>query len=70
MAIWWGIFNLLFLLQPLVVPPARSEGKGGLIVELTWLLCAGPVCIVMGAAWPHTVGRRLRRPGSKEGSDS
>jgi hypothetical protein len=36
LATWWGIFNLLFGLQPLDVQPARSEGKGGPIVEDMW----------------------------------
>lgn len=51
------VFAALVVLSPLVVVEARGEGKGGAIVEVLWVLLGIPVCAVVGALWPHTVGR-------------
>ncbi|MFM9995490.1 MAG: hypothetical protein ACKVU4_06765 [Phycisphaerales bacterium] len=66
LGVWWGVFYLLLLLGAWILPPARSEGKGGPIVEAIWLMFAGPFCVVIGAAWPLTLGRRFRRPKSNQ----
>lgn len=60
-AIGWLVFYLLGWLSFLVIPEGRSEGKGGMVVEAMWFYCGIPVCAVIGAIWPCTIGAGARK---------
>lgn len=57
------VLYLLFYLSPFVIHtvPVDLDAKRGFLVELYWFICGMPFSTLLGAMWPHTVGRLFRR---------
>lgn len=70
LAVYVVVLIALTNLDGLVVPPARSEGKGGHTVEVLWMLMAWLPCACLGAAWAVYIGPKLDKRTRSDGNAS